>query len=64
MKTRTKLLTTFAFMAVLVTVLGLTVGYRVYEMKRMLNTLYDDRLVPAIDLGKIGNHSQGHGKDL
>lgn len=59
MKTRTKLMTSFAFMALLVTALGITIGYRVYEMKRMLNTLYDDRLVPAIDLGKINNNLSG-----
>ncbi len=56
MKTRAKLMTSFVIMAIILAALGLTLGYRVYELNQMLKSLYDDRLVPAIDLARIGDN--------
>lgn len=56
MKTRTKFLTSAAMMILLVAGLGAFSVNRFSEMHNMIKTLYDDRLVPAVDLGEIGGH--------
>lgn len=55
MKTRTKLLVSFIFMAVLVTVLGIMSIYGTQEMSGMFENMYNNNLVPLIDLGKIND---------
>ncbi|WP_333656558.1 MCP four helix bundle domain-containing protein, partial [Dissulfurispira sp.] len=56
LKMRTKLLASFAVMAFIVILLGVVSirGIGITKMKQGMETLYADRLVPAIDLGKIG----------
>ncbi|MBI5893182.1 MAG: methyl-accepting chemotaxis protein, partial [Deltaproteobacteria bacterium] len=56
MKTRAKLLWAFMLIAVLMVISGGISLYRFMEMKSMIQTLYDDRLIPAVDLGEIGGH--------
>lgn len=55
MKTRTKFLTSAAMMVFIVAGLGAFSVNRFMEMHDMIKTLYDDRLVPAVDLGTIGS---------
>lgn len=55
MKTRTKLLVSFIFMAVLVTVLGIISINGTQKMSGMLEDMYNNRLVPLIDLGQIND---------
>lgn len=59
MKTRTKLLTSFAIMSVIIMVFGAVTINRFFEMSGMLRSMYDDRLVPLIDLGQINKHLSG-----
>ncbi|CAG0930766.1 partial Methyl-accepting chemotaxis protein I, partial [Planctomycetaceae bacterium] len=56
LKTRSKLFLSFTVLIVFVLGLGLLSINRIGEMKSMLQTLYADRFVPAVDLGKINNH--------
>lgn len=56
MKTKTKFLTSAALMVMMVAGLGAFNVSRFMEMHNMIKTLYDDRLVPAVDLGKIQGH--------
>lgn len=56
LKTRSKLFFSFAVLIVFVLGLGLLSLNRIGDMKGMLQTLYADRFVPAVDLGKINNH--------
>jgi methyl-accepting chemotaxis protein len=56
LKTRSKLFLSFAVLIVVVLGLGALSINRIGEMRTMLQTLYADRFVPAVDLGKISNH--------
>ncbi|CAG1066739.1 Methyl-accepting chemotaxis protein III [uncultured bacterium] len=56
LKTRSKLFLSFTVLIVFVLGLGLLSINRIGEMKSMLQTLYADRFVPAVDLGKINNN--------
>lgn len=56
MKTRSKLLTSFIILSLISVLLGAISVSRFYEMSGMLRTIYDDRLVPLVDLGKIGDN--------
>lgn len=56
MKTRSKLLLNALIMVMIVAGLGVFVVSRIMEMQSMIKTLYDDRLIPAVDLGKIQGH--------
>lgn len=56
MKTRSKLLTSFIILAVISILIGIVSISRFYEMSGMLHSMYDDRLVPLIDLGKVNDH--------
>lgn len=53
MKTRSKLLTSFAAIIGVVVVLGALSISSVMEMRNMLQSFYADRFVPAVDLGKV-----------
>lgn len=56
LKTRSKLFLSFTVLIVFVLGLGLLSINRIGDMKSMLQTLYADRFVPAVDLGKINNN--------
>ena len=56
LKTRSKLFLSFTVLIVFVLGLGVLSVNRIGEMRTMLHTLYADRFVPAVDLGKISNH--------
>ena len=56
LKTRTKLLASFITMAVIVVLIGVVSISGMTKMKQAVETLYADRLVPAIDLGKMSNY--------
>lgn len=56
MKTRSKLLSSFVFMALIVAVLGIVSIRGMGDLSGDVQTLYDDRLVPAVDLGKMDSH--------
>lgn len=56
LKTRSKLFLSFTVLIVFVLGLGVLSINRIGEMKTMLQTLYADRFVPAVDLGKINNN--------
>ncbi|MBI5750410.1 MAG: MCP four helix bundle domain-containing protein, partial [Nitrospinae bacterium] len=55
MKTRTKLLLSFAIMSVVVAVLGIMSIRSTGEMRNMIHSMYVDRIEPAIDLGNVSN---------
>lgn len=59
MKTRSKFMTSAVMMVLIVAGLGAFSVSRFMEMQQMIKTLYDDRLVPAVDLGEIGGHLAG-----
>lgn len=56
MKTRIKLLASFLFMAIIVAVLGIISIRGMSDLSGDVNSLFDDRLIPAVDLGKINNN--------
>jgi len=56
MKTRTKLLLSFTIMALFGAIQAVMGIGSTGEMRGMIQTLYDDRLVPSIDLGKMVNN--------
>lgn len=56
MKTRSKFLLSAAMMVLIVAGLGAFSVNRFMEMHNMIKTLYDDRLVPAVDLGNIDSN--------
>jgi len=56
LKTRTKLLGSFMVMAVIVVLLGVVSYTAINDMKQAIDTLYADKLVPAIDMGKMSDH--------
>ncbi len=56
MKTRTKLLVSFLFMAIIVAGLGIISIRGMSDLSGDVNTLFDDRLIPAVDLGKVSNN--------
>jgi len=56
LKTRSKLFLSFTVLIVFVLGLGVLSINRIGEMRSMLKTLYADRFVPAVDLGKINNN--------
>ncbi len=53
MKTRTKLLTSFIFMATLVAIVGIVSVNGIKSMSEKVSTMYDNRLVPSNMMGKI-----------
>lgn len=53
MKTRSKLLTSFTVLIFFVVVLGVLSINRITGMRDMIQSFYDDRFVPAVDLGKV-----------
>jgi methyl-accepting chemotaxis protein len=57
MKTKSKLTVSFACVIALIIISGGVSIYRLMDMRNMLQSLYNDRLVPAIDLGKISDHT-------
>lgn len=56
LKTRSKLFLSFTVLIVFVLGLGVLSINRIGDMRSMIKTLYADRFVPAVDLGKINNH--------
>lgn len=56
LKTAAKLITAFAIMAVIVGGVGVLGLSKVGQLNAYIQTMYDDRLVPAIDLGHMGEH--------
>jgi methyl-accepting chemotaxis protein len=56
LKTRTKLLASFTIMAFIVILLGVVSISGTMKMNQNVETLYADKLVPAIDLGKMESH--------
>lgn len=56
LKTRSKLFLSFTVLIVFVLGLGVLSINRIGEMRSMIQTLYADRFVPAVDLGKISNN--------
>ncbi|MBI2399622.1 MAG: MCP four helix bundle domain-containing protein [Deltaproteobacteria bacterium] len=56
LKTRSKLFLSFTVLIVFVLGLGVLSITRIGDMRTMLQTLYADRFVPAVDLGKINNN--------
>ncbi len=53
MKTRSKLLSSFAVIIGIVVVLGAISITSIMDMRNMLQSFYADRFVPAVDLGKV-----------
>ncbi|MBI1912714.1 MAG: MCP four helix bundle domain-containing protein [Deltaproteobacteria bacterium] len=53
LKTRSKLLVSFSVLIVFVVMLGALSLNRITNMKDMIQSFYNDRFVPAVDLGKV-----------
>ncbi|MBI5493224.1 MAG: MCP four helix bundle domain-containing protein [Deltaproteobacteria bacterium] len=53
MKTSSKLTVSFTLIVVFVLLLGAVSISRIIGMRNMIQTFYDDRFVPAVDLGKV-----------
>ncbi len=58
-KTSVKLLTVFVLMALIVAGVGIVGISKINQLNGYVRTLYDDRLVPALDLGDMGVHLYG-----
>ncbi len=59
LKTKTKLMASFAVVIIFLIGLGALSITRVMALKGMIQTIYDDRLVPLVDLGKINTALSG-----
>ncbi|MBI5826637.1 MAG: methyl-accepting chemotaxis protein [Deltaproteobacteria bacterium] len=59
LKTKTKLMASFAVVIIFLVGLGALSITRVMAMKGMIQSIYDDRLVPLVDLGKINTALSG-----
>ena len=59
LKTKTKLLASFTVVIIFLIGLGALSITRIMAMKGMIQSIYDDRLVPLVDLGKINTALAG-----